>query len=76
MESMTSGEGPLQIIAEFLMAAAVWIAAVVLAQFGVEVDLTRDPPPTVERVAERAQPAAIPCPDATQAAGKARRHAV
>jgi hypothetical protein len=54
----------------------VWIAAVVLAQFGVEVDLTRDPPPTVERVAERAQPVAIPCPDAAQAAGKARRHAV
>ena len=76
MESMTSGEGPLQIIAEFLMAAAVWIAAVVLAQFGVEVDLSRDPPPTVERVAERAQPVAISCPDAAPAAGKVRRHAV
>ena len=76
MESMTSGEGPLQLLAEVLLAAAGWIAAVVLAQFGVEVDLTRDPPPTVERVAERAQPVAIPCPDAAPATGKARRHAV
>jgi hypothetical protein len=76
MESITSGEGPLQIIAEFLMAAAVWIAAAVLAQFGVQVDLSRDPPPTVERVAERVQPVAIPCPDASPATGKARRHAV
>ncbi len=72
MASITSGEGPLQIIAEFLMAAAVWIAAAVLAQFGVQVDLSRDPPPTVERV----QPVSVPCPDATPAAGKARRHAV
>lgn len=72
----------MQIIAEFLMAAAVWIAAVVLSQFGVQVDLSRDPPPTVERVAGRdpaaqpARPVAIPCPDTAPSSGKALRHAV
>jgi hypothetical protein len=72
----------LQIIAEFLMAVAVWIAAAVLTQFGVQVDLSRDPVPTVERVAGRdpsAQartPAAIPCPEAAAAARKDARHAV
>ncbi len=42
----------MQVIAEFLTAIVVWIAAVVLGQFGVEVDLRRDAPPQVERVAE------------------------
>lgn len=72
----------MQIIAEFLMAAAVWIAAVVLSQFGVQVDLSRDPPPTVERVAEHDpaaqsdRPTVIPCPDAARRSGKAVQHAV
>ncbi len=72
----------MQIIAEFLMAAAVWVAAVVLAQFGVEVDLSRDPVPTVERVVEQNQPplggtpASTACPDAVRATGKTPTHAV
>ena len=66
----------MQIIAEFLMAAAVWIAAVVLSQFGVQVDLSRDPAPTVERVIERERPAAIRCPEAVARSGMAVRHAV
>lgn len=72
----------MQIIAEFLMAAAVWIAAVVLAQFGVQVDLSRDPVPTVERVAERdpsgraMTPASTACPDAAGAPARAPHHAV
>lgn len=72
----------MQIIAEFLMAAAVWIAAVVLAQFGVQVDLSRDPVPTVERVVERDRsaraktPASIPCTDAAGAPQTDPRHAV
>lgn len=72
----------MQIIAEFLMAAAVWIAAVVLAQFGVQVDLSRDPVPTVERVAERdlsdraMRPASTGCPDAARAPARAPHHAV
>jgi hypothetical protein len=72
----------LQIIAEFLIAVAVWIAAAVLSQFGVQVDLSRDPVPTVERVVERdpsaraRTPAAIPCQDAAGAVRKDARHAV
>ena len=72
----------MQIFAEFLMAAAVWIAAVVLAQFGVQVDLSRDSVPTVERVIERDRsardktPAAIPCPEAAGKADEGARHAV
>lgn len=72
----------MQIIAEILMAAAVWIAAVVLAQFGVQVDLSRDAVPTVERVAERdpsggpMTPTSTACPDAARAPARASHHAV
>ena len=44
----------MQFIAEFLTAIVVWIAAAVLSQFGVEVELERHAPPAVERVVERA----------------------
>lgn len=72
----------MQIIAEFLMAAAVWIAAVVLAQFGVQVDLSRDAVPTVERIAESdhsdgAFAAALAdCPDAPRAPARGPGRAV
>lgn len=72
----------MQIIAEFLLAAAVWIAAVVLAQFGVQVDLSRDTAPTVERVVERSPsgrattPATRDCLDAAGTPARASHHAV
>lgn len=80
--AVSSGEGPLQIFAEFLMAVAVWVAAVALAQFGVEVDLSRDPVPTVERVIENDRsarektPASAPCPEAAGVTRQGARHAV
>ncbi len=69
----------MQIIGEILMAVAVWIAAVVLAQFGVQVDLSRDPAPSVERVVERdpaARPSSAACPDAVRTPGRTSTHAV
>lgn len=72
----------MQIFAEVMMAIAVWIAAVALAQFGVEVELARDPVPTVERVIEKdrsardKKPASAPCPEAVGATGGGARHAV
>lgn len=54
----------MQVIAEFLTAIVVWIAAAVLAQFGVEVDLDRHARPPIERVVEpRAEPASRAGPD-------------
>ncbi len=55
-------------LAEFLTAIVLWVAAAVLAQFGVEVDLDRHARPQVERVVEpRAEPASRPvsgdCPE-------------
>lgn len=43
----------MQVIAEFLTAFMVWLAAAVLSQFGVEVDFKQHTPPSVERVIER-----------------------
>lgn len=59
----------MQVIAEFLTAIVVWIAAAVLAQFGVDVELDRHRPPQVERVIERrasadALAASAACPEA------------
>jgi hypothetical protein len=61
----------MQVFVEFMTAAAIWVAATVLSQFGVEVDL-RDHAPRQERVIERVRsdeglPVATVCPDEVRA---------
>lgn len=59
----------MQLIVELLTALMVWLAAAVLAQFGVDVDIEHPVPPAVERViehnrAETPLPVAEACPEA------------
>lgn len=54
----------MQVIAEFLTAFMVWLAATVLSQLGIDIDLARKTPPSVERVVEERDSAAVrPLPD-------------
>lgn len=71
----------MQVIAEFLTAFVVWLAAAVLSQFGIEVDIDHKAPPSVERVVEaKASPAAHPlsddCPQARAKVSRAPLDAV